>query len=84
MKPIVRDAYVVANEGPPPRFLCRGPKPTHWTVVMEPERAKTFESRETADDALAEHVQHTSGHVHSAPGAWKIYRAKTRTTFEAA
>ena len=83
MKPITRETFIVANEGPPPIFLSRSPRVAYFTVVLEIERAKTFDTREEADDALAQHVQHTSGHIHSAPGGWRVYRMKTRATFEA-
>ena len=82
MKPLVRETFVVGNEGPPPMFLSRPARATYYTVVMEPERAKPFDTREEADDALAQHVQHTSGHIHSAPGGWRVFRMKTRTTLE--
>ena len=63
-------------------FLSRSPRAAYYTVVMEPERAKGFDTRDEADDALAQHVQHTSGHIHSAPGGWRVFRMKTRTTLE--
>ena len=81
IKPIVREGWVVAAEGAPPRFARRprsGAAP--WVVTSDAHRAELFDDVGAAA-AARDHLDAQGGHHHSAPGGWRVVWMKQRMSF---
>ena len=80
---IVKEAFYVAS-GPGERacFLRKGAR-GHWAVTTDIASAEPFSTEDTAQAALADHVE-KHRHGHHGPASWRVVKATTRTVFSGA